>query len=66
MIGGMTNSAICGKVIAEMLGKDIKVINGVNAGAVGSAILAGVGVGALESSKKAFQAMSFPEKKIYA
>ena len=61
MVGGMTNSAVCVKIIAETLGRDIRVVNGVSAGAVGAAMLAGIGAGTFANERDAFQKMNFKE-----
>lgn len=63
MIGGITNSPVCVRIIKETLGRDVCVVNGVSAGAVGSAMLAGIGVGDFENEKACFDAMSFEERK---
>ena len=54
-VGGITNSAIWIRVISEITGKKIKVVNGEHAGAVGAAIMAGVGAGIFKNEKEAFQ-----------
>lgn len=54
-VGGITNSAIWIRVISEITGKKIKVLNGEHAGAVGAAIMAGVGAGIFKNEKEAFQ-----------
>ncbi len=64
MIGGITNSAVCSKIIAETIGMQITVINGESAGAVGSAMLAAVGVGEFENEREAFLKMNF-ERRVY-
>ncbi|MBQ5973766.1 MAG: hypothetical protein IJL69_06140 [Oscillospiraceae bacterium] len=56
-IGGITNSAVCTRVIAEVLEQEIRVVNGQSAGAVGSCLLAGVGVGLFPGEREAFAAM---------
>ena len=56
-IGGITNSDECVKVISKTLGSEIKVVNGQSAGAVGSCLLAGIGVGTFENEKAAFAKM---------
>lgn len=61
MVGGMTNSAVCVKIIAETLGRDIRVVNGVSAGAVGAAMLAGIGAGTFKGERDAFRKMNFKE-----
>ncbi len=58
IIGGITNSKICTDVIAEVLELPLKVVNGQSAGAVGSALLAGLGVGIDESEGVAFEKMA--------
>ena len=61
MVGGMTNSATCVGIIAETLGRDIRVVNGVSAGAVGAAMLAGIGAGIFKNERDAFSKMNFKE-----
>lgn len=61
MVGGMTNSAVCVKIIAETLGRDIRVVNGVSAGAIGAAMLAGIGAGVFKNERDAFRKMNFKE-----
>ena len=56
-IGGITNSAACVGVISQVLGRDIKVVNGQSAGAVGSCLLAGVGTGIFASERDAVNVM---------
>ncbi len=55
LIGGITNSKICTDVIGEVLELPLSVVNGQDAGAVGSALLAGVGIGIYESEIAAFE-----------
>ena len=64
MVGGMTNSPVCVQIIAKTLMRDIRVVNGVSAGAVGAAMLAGIGAGFFANERDAFQKMRF-EEKIY-
>lgn len=61
IIGGITNSAVCTKIIAEALQRPICVINGQDAGAVGAAMLAGIGTGQFENEVDAFSKMNFKE-----
>lgn len=49
IVGGITNSDIWIKVISEITGKKVYVKNAESAGAVGAAIMAGIGIGALKS-----------------
>ena len=58
IIGGITNSKICTDVIEEVLELPLRVVNGEAAGAVGSALLAGVGVGIYNCEVCAFKTMA--------
>ena len=64
IIGGITNSDVCVKIIAETLDKEITVVNGVSAGAVGAAMLGAIGAGDFKDEFDAFSAMEF-DKKVY-
>ncbi|MBO4423431.1 MAG: hypothetical protein J5879_08320 [Clostridia bacterium] len=57
-IGGITNSPICTRIISQVLEKDVTVVNGQSAGAVGSCLLAGIGIGLYGDEKEAFSAMN--------
>ena len=59
LVGGITNSKVCVKVISEVLQKNIIVINGVSAGAVGAAMLASIGIGMYKDEIEAFTSMNF-------
>lgn len=63
IIGGITNSPVCVGIIAEAVGRKVRTVNGVSAGAVGSAITAAVGIGDFESEKACFEKMEFEEKE---
>ena len=54
MIGGISNSSDCVKIVSEVLEKPIRVANGQAAGAVGAALLGGIGVGIYKNEKEAF------------
>ncbi len=54
MIGGISNSAVCVNIVSEILEKPIRVANGQAAGAVGAALLGGIGVGVYKNEKDAF------------
>ncbi len=56
-VGGTTNSATCVKLISEILGKPVSVVNGQSAGAVGSCLLAGIGTGIFGSEAEAVEIM---------
>ncbi|MBQ7700652.1 MAG: hypothetical protein IJT49_09980 [Clostridia bacterium] len=57
-IGGITNSKIAVGIISEVLQREIKVVNGQSAGAVGSCLLGGMGIGLYKNEAEAFGAMS--------
>ena len=56
-IGGITNSKVCIDIISDVMGGKINVVNGQSAGAVGSCLLAGIGIGAFPGEKEAFEIM---------
>lgn len=57
MIGGISNSAECVKIVSEVLNRPIKVANGQAAGSIGAALLGGIGVGVYKTEKAAFSAL---------
>jgi len=59
MVGGITNSEVCVKIISETMGKPIDVINGEFAGAVGASMLAAIGVSVFSDEVEAFRKMFF-------
>ncbi len=63
IIGGITNSAATLRIIADILDRKIRVVNGVSAGAAGAAMLAGIGIGLFADEKSAFAAMHFLQKE---
>ena len=64
MIGGISNSDTCVKIIAQILEQDIHVVNGVSAGAVGAAMLAAIGAGTFKNERDAYSNMHFEVKTI--
>jgi sugar (pentulose or hexulose) kinase len=58
MIGGISNSAECVRVASEVLGRPIRVANGQAAGAVGAALLGGIGAGIYKNEKDAFSVIN--------
>ena len=54
MIGGISNSAVCVKIVSEILQRPVTVANGQAAGAVGAAMLAGIGAGVYKNERDAF------------
>lgn len=57
VVGGITNSSVCTGIISETLGIPLSTVNGQSAGAVGSCLLAGMGVGFFTTEQQAFDAM---------
>lgn len=60
MVGGPTESPIWPRMVAEITGLELRLINGQNAGAVGAAILAGIGAGIFRNEVEAFSGMKEP------
>ena len=56
-IGGITNSKVSIDIISDVMEQEITVVNGQSAGAVGSCLLAGIGVGAFGGERSAFEIM---------
>ncbi len=54
MIGGISNSKVCVNIVSEVLERPVAVANGQVAGAVGSALLAGIGAGVYQDEKTAY------------
>ena len=63
MIGGISNSPVCVKIVSEVLEKPVRVVNGQCAGAVGAALLAGIGVRRYKDEREAFSTLKTPERK---
>lgn len=57
MIGGISNSDDCVNIISEVLGRPIRVANGQVAGAIGAAMLGGIGVSVYKNEKDAFSCL---------
>ena len=58
MIGGISNSAICVDIVSKVLDRPVKVANGQAAGAIGAAMLAGIGAGIYKNEREAFKVIS--------
>ncbi len=57
-VGGITNSKVWCDIVSEVIGKKITVVNGEHAGAVGSAIMAGIGIGVYKDEKDALEKLN--------
>jgi xylulokinase len=57
MVGGPSESPVWARIVAEITGLELKLINGQTAGAVGAAILAAVGAGLFRDEREAFACM---------
>jgi xylulokinase len=57
MVGGPAESPVWPRIVAEITGLELRLINGQTAGAVGAAILAAVGAGLFRDERESFAAM---------
>jgi sugar (pentulose or hexulose) kinase len=57
MVGGPSESPVWPRIVAEITGLELKLINGQTAGAVGAAILAAIGAGLFQNEREAFASM---------
>ena len=57
MVGGPAESTIWSRIVAEITGLELKLINGQTAGAMGAAILAAIGAGLFQDEREAFASM---------
>ncbi|MCP4396596.1 MAG: hypothetical protein GY801_04720, partial [bacterium] len=57
MVGGPAESPVWPRILAEITGLELRLINGQSAGAVGAAILAGIGTGIFRDEREAFSGM---------
>ncbi|MCP4403224.1 MAG: hypothetical protein GY801_38690 [bacterium] len=57
MVGGPAESPVWPRIVAEITGLELQLINGQSAGAVGAAILAGIGAGIFRDEHEAFSGM---------
>ncbi|WP_020618976.1 xylulokinase [Paenibacillus daejeonensis] len=60
MVGGPSETFPWPQIVADVLGIELATTNGSCAGAVGSAILAGIGVGLYADEREALRTMAFP------
>jgi len=60
MVGGPSETTPWPQIVTDVLGKELTVVNGSCAGAVGSAILAGIGIGLYRDERDAWQQTAFP------
>ena len=56
-IGGITNSKIATGIVEKVIERPLSVVNGQSAGAVGSCLLAGIGLGVYKNEHEAFDTM---------
>ena len=56
-IGGITNSKIATGIVESVIERPVSVVNGMSAGAVGSCLLAGIGLGVYKNEREAFDTM---------
>ncbi len=54
MVGGASKSRLWTQIIADITGREIVLLNGQDAGAIGSAVMAGIGAGLFDDEKDGF------------
>ena len=64
MVGGPSESPIWPQIMADVTGLELNMINGQTAGAVGAAMMAGIGSGYFENESDAFEAVGGEAKII--
>ena len=57
MVGGSSESPIWPQILSDVIGLELKLLNGQNAGALGAAILAGIGAGIFKDETEGFNAI---------
>jgi sugar (pentulose or hexulose) kinase len=65
MVGGFSESKIWPRIIARIFRMPVKLIRGEFAGCLGSAILAGTGVGLFKSESEGFKKINIKSEKVY-
>jgi len=63
MVGGPSETTPWPQIIADVLGRQVTIVNGSCAGAVGAAVLAGIGTGLFANERDAYRRMDF-EKRV--
>ncbi len=61
MVGGPSETFPWPQIVADVLGMDIRTVNGSCAGAAGAAMIAGIGAGLYSDERDALKQLSFPE-----
>jgi len=61
MVGGPSETFPWPQIVADVLGMDIRTVNGSCAGAAGAAMVAGIGAGLYSDERDALKQLSFPE-----
>jgi len=64
MVGGPSESPIWPQIFSDVTGLEVKLLNGQNAGALGAAILAGIGAGIFKDETEGFNAIGGKAKII--
>ncbi|WP_217592219.1 FGGY-family carbohydrate kinase [Cohnella sp. GbtcB17] len=60
MVGGPTESIVWPQIVSDVLGKEVRIVNGSCAGAAGAAIMAGIGTGLFADERDAIEQAAFP------
>lgn len=61
LVGGPSETHPWPQIVADVLGMEIRTVNGSCAGAVGAAIVAGIGTGQYSDERDALRQLAFPE-----
>ncbi|MFC5401264.1 xylulokinase [Cohnella soli] len=64
MVGGPMESRAWPQIVADVLGVTVNIVNGSCAGAVGAAILAGIGTGLFADERDAWRQLQFPTRTL--
>ncbi len=62
MVGGPSETHPWPQIIADVLGRNVSIVNGSCAGAVGAAVLAGIGAGLYAGERDAYNKMDFERR----
>lgn len=65
MVGGFSESKIWPRVLADIFGMPVRLVNGEFAGCIGAAILAGIGVGLFKNESDGFRKLNIKSEKVY-
>ncbi len=64
MVGGPAESPVWPQIVADITGLELELVNGQTAGALGAAMLAGIGAGLFADEREAFEALRQETRKV--